>query len=158
MVTAAGPQIPEPCWPRRDGIALPGFRSPVCRNLAKRGALVLRAGCNLAGARGHLDLFGGIRALLLKSPHPFALHAVVEHRGFSTDFRGRFQRTSRYVALTTYGKVPDAEHAIAAVRAIHGQVIGTIPDGGLYSADHPASADAVCSRSGPADELPNLRL
>ena len=87
---------------------------------------------------GDTSMFiGGIRALLLQALHPVALYAVVEHAGFRRDFWGRFQRTSRYVALTTYGTVPDAERAIAAVRAIHRRVRGTTPDGRPYSADDP---------------------
>jgi uncharacterized protein (DUF2236 family) len=87
---------------------------------------------------GDTSMFiGAIRALLLQALHPVALHAVSEHAGFRRDFWGRFQRTSRYVALTTYGTVPDAERAIARVRAIHRRVTGTTPDGRLYSADDP---------------------
>ena len=87
---------------------------------------------------GDTSMFiGGIRALLLQALHPVALYAVVEHAGFRRDFWGRFQRTSRYVALTTYGTAPDAERAIAAVRAIHRRVRGTTPDGRPYSADDP---------------------
>ena len=80
---------------------------------------------------------GAIRALLLQSLHPIAMQAVAEHAGFEADFWGRFQRTSRYVALTTYGTVVDAERAIAAVRAIHRRVTGTTPDGTPYSAGDP---------------------
>jgi uncharacterized protein (DUF2236 family) len=87
---------------------------------------------------GDTSMFiGGIRALLLQALHPVALHAVVEHAGFRRDFWGRFQRTSRYIALTTYGTVSDAERAIAAVRAIHRRVHGTTPDGRPYSAGDP---------------------
>ncbi|HJY43007.1 MAG TPA: oxygenase MpaB family protein [Propionibacteriaceae bacterium] len=87
---------------------------------------------------GDTSMFiGGVRALLLQALHPVALHAVVEHAGFRRDFWGRFQRTSRYVALTTYGTVSDAERAIATVRAIHRRVHGTTPDGTPYSADDP---------------------
>ena len=90
--------------------------------------------------RVHADtsmFIGGIRALLLQALHPIAMQAVAEHAGFSADFWGRFQRTSRYLALTTYGTVPDAERAIAAVRAIHRRVTGTTPEGRTYSADDP---------------------
>jgi uncharacterized protein (DUF2236 family) len=87
---------------------------------------------------GDTSMFiGAIRALLLQSLHPVAMQAVAEHAGFHADFWGRFQRTSRYVALTTYGTVSDAERAIAAVRAIHQRVTGTTPDGRPYSADDP---------------------
>ena len=77
---------------------------------------------------------GGIRALLLQSLHPVAMQAVAEHAGFREDFWGRFQRTSKYLALTTYGTVPD-ERTIAAVRAIHRRVTGTTPDGRQYADD-----------------------
>jgi uncharacterized protein (DUF2236 family) len=90
--------------------------------------------------RVHADasmFIGAIRALLLQALHPLALQAVVDHAGFRRDFWGRFQRTSRYVALTTYGTVPDAERAIAAVRAIHRRVRGITPDGRPYAADDP---------------------
>jgi uncharacterized protein (DUF2236 family) len=90
--------------------------------------------------RVHADasmFIGGIRALLMQSLHPVALQAVADHAGFRRDFWGRFQRTSRYMAITTYGTVPDAERAIAAVRAIHRRVTGTTPDGRPYSADDP---------------------
>jgi uncharacterized protein (DUF2236 family) len=90
--------------------------------------------------RVHADasmFVGGIRALLLQALHPVAMHAVVEQAGFRRDFWGRFQRTSRYLAMTTYGTVPDAERAITAVRAIHRRVKGTTPDGRPYTADDP---------------------
>jgi uncharacterized protein (DUF2236 family) len=87
---------------------------------------------------GDTSMFiGAIRALLLQSLHPVAVQAVAEHAGFHADFWGRFQRTSRYVALTTYGTVPDAERVITAVRTIHQRVTGTTPDGRPYSADDP---------------------
>jgi uncharacterized protein (DUF2236 family) len=90
--------------------------------------------------RVHADtsmFIGAIRALLLQALHPVAMQAVAEHAGFRADFWGRFQRTTRYLALTTYGTVPDAERAIAAVRAVHHRITGTTPDGGPYSADDP---------------------
>jgi uncharacterized protein (DUF2236 family) len=90
--------------------------------------------------RVHADtsmFIGAVRALLLQALHPIALHAVVEHAGFQRDFWGRFQRTSKYLALTTYGTVPDAERAIAIVRAIHRRVRGITPDGTPYAADDP---------------------
>jgi uncharacterized protein (DUF2236 family) len=90
--------------------------------------------------RVHADtsmFIGGIRALLLQALHPIAMQAVAEHAGFRADFWARFQRTSRYLALTTYGTVPDAERAIAVVRAVHRRVTGTTLDGRPYSADDP---------------------
>lgn len=80
---------------------------------------------------------GGIRALLLQSMHPVAMLGVSEHSGFRGDPWGRLQRTSTYLATTTYGAVPDAERSIAIVRAIHRRVSGVTQDGQPYRADDP---------------------
>lgn len=80
---------------------------------------------------------GGIRALLLQSLHPVAMQAVSEHSGYRGDPWGRLQRTSRYIAVTTYGTVPDAEAAIAKVSHIHDFIKGVTPTGIPYEADDP---------------------
>jgi uncharacterized protein (DUF2236 family) len=80
---------------------------------------------------------GGIRALLVQSLHPLAMAGVAGHSGFKGDPWGRLQRTSSYIATTTYATVPDAERAIATVRAIHRRVRGTASDGRPYAADDP---------------------
>lgn len=80
---------------------------------------------------------GGIRALLLQSMHPVAMLGVSEHSGYRGDPWGRLQRTSSYLATTTYGAVPDAERSIRIVRAIHGRVTGVTADGQPYRADDP---------------------
>src|SRR5204862_8303005 len=75
--------------------------------------------------RVHADasmFVGGIRALLLQSMHPTAMLGVSEHSGFRGDPWGRLQRTSTYLATTTYGAVEDAERSIRIVRAIHKRV------------------------------------
>jgi len=90
--------------------------------------------------RVHADaamFVGGIRALLLQSLHPVAMLGVSEHSGFRSDPWGRLQRTSTYLATTTYGAVPDAERSIRIVRAIHGRVRGTTASGQPYRADDP---------------------
>lgn len=90
--------------------------------------------------RVHADtsmFIGGIRALLLQSLHPVAMWGVSEHSGFRGDPWGRLHRTSTFLAMTTYGSVPDAERSIAAVRSIHRRVQGTMPDGRRYSAEDP---------------------
>lgn len=132
--------LPNP----RDSIAK-AVRERVAGDFEAQHAEIWRAGERWFDERdaiwrvhGDTSMFiGGIRALLLQALHPVALHAVVEHAGFRRDFWGRFQRTSRYIALTTYGTVSDAERAIASVRAIHRRVHGTTPDGTPYSADDP---------------------
>lgn len=90
--------------------------------------------------RVHADtsmFIAGIRALLLQSLHPVAMWGVSEHSGFRSDPWGRLQRTSTFLATTTYGTIPDAERSIRIVRAIHTRVNGTMPDGRRYAADDP---------------------
>jgi uncharacterized protein (DUF2236 family) len=80
---------------------------------------------------------GGIAALLLQSLHPLAMAAVADHSGYRADPWGRLQRTSHFIAATTFGRKQDAMGAIAQVRAIHSHVIGTAPDGRPYAASDP---------------------
>jgi uncharacterized protein (DUF2236 family) len=80
---------------------------------------------------------GGLTALLLQSLHPLAMAAVAGHSGYRGDPWGRLQRTSYFLAVTTFGRASDAEHAIARVRAVHERVTGTAPDGRAYAAADP---------------------
>lgn len=80
---------------------------------------------------------GGIRALLLQSLHPLAMAAVAGHSGYRGDPWGRLQRTSYFLAVTTFGRTTDAQDAIARVRAVHERVRGTAPDGRPYAAADP---------------------
>jgi uncharacterized protein (DUF2236 family) len=80
---------------------------------------------------------GGILSLLLQSLHPLAMAGVAGHSGYKGDPWGRLQRTSHYLAVTTYGTVPDAEAAIDAVRAVHERVRGRDPLGRPYRASDP---------------------
>src|SRR6195952_1657617 len=77
---------------------------------------------------------GGLRALLLQSLHPLAMAGVAGHSGFRGDPGGRWQRTSYFLAVTTFGLAPDAEATIARIRKIHERVRGTAPDGRPYAA------------------------
>jgi uncharacterized protein (DUF2236 family) len=87
---------------------------------------------------GDASMFiGGIRALLLQSLHPLAMAAMAEHSDYRGDPWGRLQRTSFFLAVTTFGRESDAREAIARVRAIHERVTGTAPDGRPYSASDP---------------------
>lgn len=87
---------------------------------------------------GDASMFvGGIRALLLQSLHPAAMRAVSEHSGYRGDMWGRLARTSRFLAVTTFGTAADAQRAVDAVRAIHDRVTGTMADGSSYSASDP---------------------
>jgi uncharacterized protein (DUF2236 family) len=87
---------------------------------------------------GDVSMFiGGIRALLLQSLHPLAMAAMAEHSDYRGDPWGRLQRTSFFLAVTTFGRESDAREAIARVRAIHERVTGIAPDGRPYAASDP---------------------
>ena len=80
---------------------------------------------------------GGLTALLLQSLHPLAMAAVAGHSGYRGDPWGRLQRTSYFLAVTTFGRADDAREAVARVRAIHQRIAGTAPDGRRYAASDP---------------------
>jgi uncharacterized protein (DUF2236 family) len=87
---------------------------------------------------GDASMFiGGIRALLLQTLHPAAMRGVAEHSGYRGDMWGRLARTSRFIAVTTFGTADDAQQAVDMVRAIHERVTGTMPDGTTYAASDP---------------------
>jgi uncharacterized protein (DUF2236 family) len=87
---------------------------------------------------GDASMFiGGLRAVLLQTLHPAAMTAVAEHSGYRGDMWGRLARTSRFLAVTTFGTDEHAQQAVAAVRAIHDRVTGTLPDGTPYAASDP---------------------
>lgn len=80
---------------------------------------------------------GGIRALLLQSLHPLAMAGVAGHSGYKGDPWGRLQRTSYFLAVTTFGPAVDAQEAVDRVRGIHERVRGKAPDGRSYAASDP---------------------
>ena len=80
---------------------------------------------------------GGIRALLLQSLHPLAMAGVAGHSGYKGDPWGRLQRTSEFLATTTFGTIDHAQEQIARVRSIHDRVRGKAADGRAYSAGDP---------------------
>ena len=80
---------------------------------------------------------GGIRALLLQSLHPLAMAGVAGHSGYKGDPWGRLQRTSEFLATTTFGTIDHAQEQIARVRSIHDRVRGKAADGRAYSAGAP---------------------
>lgn len=87
---------------------------------------------------GDASMFvGGLRALLLQTLHPAAMRGVVEHSDYRSDAWGRLARTSRFIAVTTFGTADDAEQAVDAVRRIHERITGTMPDGTPYAASDP---------------------
>lgn len=87
---------------------------------------------------GDASMFiGGIRALLLQSLHPVAMAAVAGHSGFRGDPWGRLQRTSTFLAVTTFGAADDAQQAVDMVKAIHERVRGVTDEGIPYVASDP---------------------
>jgi uncharacterized protein (DUF2236 family) len=90
--------------------------------------------------RVHADasmFVGGLRALLLQSLHPLAMAGVAEHSDYRGDPWGRLQRTSTFLAVTTFGPDVDAQRAVDRVRGIHQRVHGIAPDGRPYHAADP---------------------
>lgn len=79
----------------------------------------------------------GIRALLLQSLHPLAMAGVAGHSGYKGDPWGRLQRTSTFLATTTFGTIEDAEALIERIKGIHQGVRGKAPDGRPYAASDP---------------------
>lgn len=90
--------------------------------------------------RVHADasmFVGGLRALLLQSLHPLAMAGVADHSDYRGDPWGRLQRTSTFLATTTFGCAADAQHAVDQVRRIHTFVRGVTVDGRPYHASDP---------------------
>jgi len=95
-------------------------------------------GSPITVVHGDASMFvGGIRAVLLQTMQPQAMTAVAEHSGYRGDMWGRLSRTSRFLAVTTFGTADDAQQAVDVVRAIHDRVNGAMPDGSAYDAHDP---------------------
>jgi uncharacterized protein (DUF2236 family) len=95
-------------------------------------------GSPITVVHGDASMFvGGIRAVLLQTLQPQAMTAVAEHSGYRGDMWGRLARTSRFLAVTTFGTADDAQQAVDVVRAIHDRVNGAMPDGSSYDANDP---------------------
>ena len=80
---------------------------------------------------------GGLRSLLLQALHPAAMAGVAGHSGYKSDPWGRLQRTSAFIAMTTYGPIDAADELIQRVRAIHERVRGKTDRGEPYRASDP---------------------
>jgi len=90
--------------------------------------------------RVHADasmFVGGLRALLLQSLHPLAMAGVAGHSGYRGDPWGRLQRTSYFLAVTTFGAADDAAETVRHIKAVHERVRGHAPDGRPYAASDP---------------------
>lgn len=87
---------------------------------------------------------GGGAAVLLQVAHPLVAAGVVDHSGYDQDLWRRLVRTLRALYLITFGDREEAEHAGAAVRAVHAHIHGTLatrlgrfPRGTPYAASDP---------------------
>lgn len=80
---------------------------------------------------------GGIAALIIQALHPLAMAGVAGHSGFKGDPWGRLQRTSDFIAYTTFAPIETAEKVIATVRRVHESVVGVADDGRAYAASDP---------------------
>ena len=95
-------------------------------------------GAPIRRVHGDASMFvGGLRALLLQSLHPLAMAGVADHSDYRRDPWGRLQRTSTFLATTTFGTADNAETAVRRVRAVHERVRGSTEDGAAYSAADP---------------------
>ncbi|MBY0288829.1 MAG: DUF2236 domain-containing protein [Mycobacteriaceae bacterium] len=94
--------------------------------------------CPIRRVHADASMFvGGLRALLLQSLHPLAMAGVAQHSDYRGDPWGRLQRTSTFLAVTTFGTAGDAQRAVDRVRGIHRRVSGVAPDGRPYTAGDP---------------------
>jgi uncharacterized protein (DUF2236 family) len=83
---------------------------------------------------------GGIRALLVQAAHPEVAAGVAEHSRYRQDPLGRLTRTAAYVTATSFGAMPEVEHAVTLVRRRHRPVHGQSGRGAPYDAADPGLA------------------
>ena len=119
-------------------VAGPDGPSTASASTARRGRDGSRPAARSRRVHGDASMYvGGLRAVLLQTMQPQAMTAVAEHSGYRGDMWGRLARTSRFLAVTTFGTAEHAQQAVDVVRAIHDRVIGTMPDGTPYDANDP---------------------
>lgn len=87
---------------------------------------------------GDASMFAaGLTALLLQSLHPGAMAGVADHSDYRGDPWGRLQRTSGFIATTTFGTITDATALIRTINRVHRSVVGTDHLGRPYAARDP---------------------
>lgn len=79
----------------------------------------------------------GLTALLLQSLHPQAMAGVADHSDYRGDPWGRLQRTSEFIATTTFGTITDASALIRMINHVHRSVVGVDHRGRPYDARDP---------------------
>ncbi|MCF3963090.1 oxygenase MpaB family protein [Streptomyces fuscigenes] len=119
-------------------VAGPGGEAARARIHGAPGERWFPPGSAIRTVHGDASMFvGGLRALLLQSLHPLAMAAVAGHSGYRGDPWGRLQRTSTFLAVTTFGTSGDAQEAVDRVRAVHERIRGRTPSGEPYRAADP---------------------
>lgn len=122
----------------RDRVAGPEAEERARRIWLAPGPRRFRAQDPICRVHHHAAMYpGGIRALLLQSLHPLAMAGVGEHSGYRGDPWGRLQRTSEFIATTTFGRIEDADRVIDRINRMHERVRGTARDGRPYDATDP---------------------
>ena len=135
MITAARTRLGEALFHRVAGPEGPAHRD---RIHGREGPRWFEADSPLTQVHGDASMFvGGMRALLLQTLHPAAMKAVSDHSGYRGDMWGRLHRTSRFLAVTSFGHAEDAQQAVDVVRSIHTRVTGELADGTPYAASDP---------------------
>lgn len=87
---------------------------------------------------GDASMFAaGLTALLLQSLHPGAMAGVADHSDYRGDPWGRLQRTSQFIATTTFGTIADASDLVRTINHVHRSVVGTDHRGRPYEARDP---------------------
>jgi uncharacterized protein (DUF2236 family) len=82
-------------------------------------------------------LLGGGRALLLQVAHPLVAAGVEQHSSYGADPWGRLYRTIDVTTRIAFGDRRTSGEAAAALRRVHGRVVGTAADGTPYAANRP---------------------
>lgn len=122
----------------RDRVAGPDAAERATRIWLAPGERRFKPTDPICRVHNHAGMYaGGLRALLLQSLHPLAMAGVGEHSGYRGDPWGRLQRTSEFIATTTFGRVEDAQRVLDHINRVHGTVRGTAPDGRPYDARDP---------------------
>ena len=79
----------------------------------------------------------GCRALLIQSAHPEVVDGFWQHSNLMNDPIGRISRTGEYVAVTSFGSMPEVKRMVAMVKKVHEKVVGVSSRGIKYSANQP---------------------
>lgn len=82
---------------------------------------------------------GGFRALYLQALHPRVMRGTWQNTAFADprEAWGRFQRTTGFVRIRTYGSRADVDRVGRRVRKLHASLHGTDEDGTQYPLDEP---------------------